>query len=174
MLFENSPIDLEQLPQIETVPFESLAPAYPKVSHIGNTIFFSILAIILILVFIFTEIREQPVLPWALPSAWLFWLAFATWLVNKTYQIQGYAIREKDIIYRSGVFFRRTTVIPFNRVQHCEVKQGPIERLFNMRTLEVYTAGGQSSDLSIPGLSGDLAEQLKEFIIKRTAAHDPE
>ncbi|MEO1438705.1 MAG: PH domain-containing protein [Bacteroidota bacterium] len=61
--------------------------------------------------------------------------------------------------------FRKITTIPFNRVQHCEIKQGPIERLFNLKTLEVYTAGGATSDLKIPGLPDDRAQELKDFII---------
>lgn len=172
MLFENSNIDLEQLPQVEDLPLQSLAPAYPKVKHIGNVIFFAILSIILSVVWFKTKGKIASNLFWLLPIGIGLWFLLASMLVSWAYRIQGYALRERDIVYRRGVFFRRTTVVPFNRVQHCEVKQGPVERLFNLSSLEVYTAGGQSSDLQIPGLSGDLASQLKSFIIKRTAANE--
>ncbi|MEM9820516.1 MAG: PH domain-containing protein [Bacteroidota bacterium] len=171
MLFENSHIDLDQLPQVEATPLQSLAPAYPKVMHIGNVILYSILGLILLPVWFKTELSTHP-LAYIVPLIWVFLYLSSTFLVSWSYRVQGYAIRERDIIYRRGVFFRKTTVIPFNRVQHCEVKQGPVERFFNLSSLEVYTAGGQSSDLRIPGLAGDLASQLKSFIIKRTAAHE--
>jgi len=49
-----------------------------------------------------------------------------------------------------------------------KIKAGPIQRFFKLKTLEVYTAGGHSSDLSIDGLRGDDAQVLKDFIIKTT------
>lgn len=173
MLFENSNIEVSDLPQSESIPFQQLAPAYPKVAYIGNFLFFTVLAIAMVVAFYWYK------LPWEwnwyclVPIIWLLWFLLATYLVSKNYEIQGYALREKDILYRNGIIWRRTTAVPFNRIQHCEVKQGPVERLFNLKTLEVYTAGGQSSDLKIPGLQGDLATQLKEFILKRTAADEP-
>jgi len=53
-------------------------------------------------------------------------------------------------------------------VQHCEIKAGPIQRFFKLKTLEIYTAGGNGSDLSIDGLRGDHAQVLKNYIIKTT------
>ena len=97
---------------------------------------------------------------------WLLWAGFSFWLTKKGFEIKGFALREKDITYRSGYIFRSVTTIPFNRVQHCEITEGPIERQFGLKKLEVFTAGGQSSDLSIPGLKGEQAQQLKEYITK--------
>ena len=78
------------------------------------------------------------------------------------------------MIHRKGVLFKSTTTIPFNRVQHCEISQGPIQRMFNLHTLEIFTAGGGKSDLAIPGLEGDTAQQIKEFIVKKTAIAEEE
>jgi len=78
------------------------------------------------------------------------------------------------VIHRKGVLFKSTTTIPFNRVQHCEISQGPIQRMFNLHTLEIFTAGGGKSDLAIPGLEGDTAQQIKEFIVKKTAIAEEE
>lgn len=85
-----------------------------------------------------------------------------------------YALRERDIIYRHGVIWRSNTVIPFNRVQHAEVSQGPLDRLFNLSRLRIYTAGGSSSDLSIPGLLPYDAERIKHFILNRTVSDEEE
>ena len=47
---------------------------------------------------------------------------------------------------------RRVTTVPFNRVQHAAVNTGPLDRYFGLARLEVYTAGGQTADLSLEGL----------------------
>jgi len=132
MLFQNNPVEVSSLPQIDDISMESLSPSYLKVSYLGTTIFFMILLVVLIGIRFFAEF----VIP--------FWC----------------------------VFFRSTTVIPFNRIQHAEVKQGPIERRFNLQRLEVYSAGGEGSDLYIPGLLGNRADQLKDFIIKKVGRHE--
>lgn len=85
----------------------------------------------------------------------------------------GYAIRNRDILFKKGWLWKSNTMIPFNRVQHCEVNQNPIERYFGLAKLKVFTAGGTSSDLSISGLTPAKAEQLKHYITTQTA-HDQE
>ncbi|MEY3369001.1 MAG: hypothetical protein RI973_2156, partial [Bacteroidota bacterium] len=76
----------------------------------------------------------------------------------------GYALREHDILYRRGVYFHTETAIPFNRMQHCEITRGPIERAFDLATLKIYTAGTSGGDLAIEGLPVEEAQRIKEFI----------
>jgi len=166
MIFTNTAIDVSQLPQVQEVDYQALAPAWLKSSYIGTFIFFAFL-LIPTLVLPIAQGDEHSFL-YVIPVVWFLWLLFSLWLTKKDYKIRGYALREKDIIYRKGVLFKSTIVIPFNRVQHVEVKQGPIERYFGLHTLAIYTAGGESSDLSIPGLSGETAQQMKEFIVQKT------
>lgn len=168
MLFNNQIVDLAALPKLEEVVLERLAPAYLQVKYIGTLIFFLILWAIFIWILWFAEFEIPEYVEWGIGGVLLVWMFFSFWMSWRNFGIQGFGLREHDLTYRSGVFFRTTTVIPFNRVQHCEVNEGPIERWFGLKTLEVFTAGGDSSDLSIPGLADDRAEILKKFIIDKT------
>ena len=85
-----------------------------------------------------------------------------------------YALREHDIIYSSGLIWRQKTVVPFSRIQHVEVTEGPIDRLFDLSRLNIYTAGGSSSDLTIPGLMPSRAESIKHYILNRNSQLDEE
>ncbi len=172
MLFQNNPIDLTTLPQLEHIQMKSLSPAYLKVSYLGTTIFFIMLAIILMAVRFFAEFDIPFRVELGIVGGWLLLLVLSLWHTYEDFQIQGFAIRERDLTYRSGVFFRSTTVIPYNRIQHAEVKQGPIERRFNLQRLEIYSAGGDGSDLYIPGLPGNRADQLKDYIIEKAGKHE--
>jgi membrane protein YdbS with pleckstrin-like domain len=80
----------------------------------------------------------------------------------------SYAVREKDISFKSGWLWRNMTTVPFNRVQHCDIKQGLIDRRFGLSRLTIYTAGGESTDLHIPGLLPETSERLKAYILKST------
>jgi membrane protein YdbS with pleckstrin-like domain len=79
----------------------------------------------------------------------------------------GYAIRDRDILYKSGVFWQTVTVIPFNRIQHVEKSSTPLDRHFDIATLQLFTAGGSGGDLKIHGLSATSAENLRVFIIDK-------
>jgi len=168
MLFENPSIELHNLPQVEALEFLPLEKAYLKVNYISTLIFFLVLLIGFIIALTTKAFEDVPMVLFGLLGLWVVMLLFSLWLNWKNFQIRGYALRHHDISYRTGVFFFSTTTIPFNRVQHCEVKQGPIERWFDLNTLQVFTAGGQSSDLVVPGLSPDRAKQLKSLIINKT------
>lgn len=100
-----------------------------------------------------------------------FFILFTIWgfiSTLKGFHNKAYALREKDIVYRSGWLWKQTTTAPFNRVQHVSIDQGPIERQFDLAKLKIYTAGGKTSDMSIPGLAPETANQLKEYIVKKT------
>jgi len=62
------------------------------------------------------------------------------------------------------------TAIPFNRIQHVETSSDPLDRKFDLATLQLFTAGGSSGDLKIDGLGKDVAEQLRAFILKKVGA----
>jgi membrane protein YdbS with pleckstrin-like domain len=84
-----------------------------------------------------------------------------------SWRAYGYALRENDVLVRSGVLFRRWTSIPFQRIQHLDTRQGPIERMLGLSRLQVYTASGLSADGSIPGLAQHTADDLRDLLSKR-------
>tara|TARA_B100000795_G_C22803315_1_gene443169 strand:- start:3954 stop:4466 length:513 start_codon:yes stop_codon:yes gene_type:complete len=75
-----------------------------------------------------------------------------------------YVVRDKDISYSCGVIIKTITTVPFSRIQHVEIDQGPISRFFGLSSLTVFTAGDSSSDLEISGIKNEQALQIKEFI----------
>lgn len=173
MEFQNQQIHSNLLPSSEYVIFEKLDPAYKKVSIYITVIFFVIIMILYLIAGLFIDVLY--IFPWILLFClcWSFFTGLFLILAIKGYEYEGYAIREKDIIFKSGIFFRSTLIIPFNRIQHCEIGQGPVDRFFGLSELSLYTAGGSGSDLSIPGLSEERAASLKTFITNRVA-HDEE
>lgn len=168
MIFENSQIDIQQLPTIEDIDYQRLAPAYLKVKYISSAIFFALMLALIFYIRTYPFVSEHPTLANGLLGLWAVWALANLLLVKATYNVEGYALREKDIVHVKGLITRRQTALPFNRVQHCEIKAGPIQRYFKLKSLEVYTAGGSSSDLRINGLAGDDAQRLKKFIIQTT------
>ena len=86
---------------------------------------------------------------------------------RKSFPRRGYLVREHDITFRKGWLFRSRVTVPFNRVQHSEVVQGPLLRWKGLSTLKVYTAGSSGANLSISGLDEEVAQMLRQTINER-------
>ncbi len=165
-LFTNVQLDLQSLPAADQLEMISLEPVYKTVRYISGAIIAGLLFII----------------AWGIvllePRTWPlgFYLAglvtlLAVWIVmyfGISFHYMGYALREKDISFKSGLLWRSMYTVPFNRVQHCDLKQGILDRRFGLSKLTIYTAGGQSTDLMIPGLLPETAERLKHYILRST------
>jgi membrane protein YdbS with pleckstrin-like domain len=78
----------------------------------------------------------------------------------------AYALREHDVGFRWGLLFRHTVIQPLSRIQHIELKRGPIERSAGLATLQVFSAGGGAHTFEIPGLPVEQAQGLRQFILQ--------
>ena len=107
-------------------------------------------------------------------AGWATLFVISILLVNAQFKIKAFGMRERDIMYRTGLIWRKTTTIPFNRIQHSEIKEGPISKRYGLCTLNVYTAGGAQSDMKIPGLLKEEGVRIKDFITGKTLAYDEE
>lgn len=172
--FSNNQIFPIALPQMATLEYSPLEKNLLKADIIWSLLFFGIAFIVsLVLRFVFD-------IEWMIDYGHYIWIVLATMtaisvlFVYSEFHKKSYAIRQKDIVYNSGLFWRSSIVVPFNRVQHCEVSQGPIDRFYNLAELKVFTAGGSSSDLSISGLSPETAARIKDFIVIKTGIDEEE
>ncbi|WP_396172531.1 PH domain-containing protein [Flavobacterium sp.] len=163
--FTNNPVSFETLPKFESVPLQPLNRDYLNVVYIGNTVF-AILLSIGTLIFLWVKEESQPLI---LPTvgATVILIALLFWLSTISFRKKGYALREKDILFQKGILSRTTTVIPFSRIQHVALHEGFFSRMYQLSELQIYTAGGSSSDLHIPGLPKEQAEQMKTFLLQK-------
>ncbi len=82
----------------------------------------------------------------------------------RRYQARGYAMGGDRLRVARGLLFRSDTVVPFGRVQHIDVNQGPIERSYDLATLTLHTAGTHNASVSLPGLLNADALAMRETI----------
>lgn len=174
MAFFNEQVDISEIPQAEVLSYHALEDRYKSVLYL-STALFSLLAVAFLAVPYF--IKSLNVAHWVVYVIAVFIIIRAIVVFCKIFfgfKYKQYALREKDIIYQTGWLWRSSTIIPFNRVQHVSVDQGPIERKFKLSKIKIFTAGGSSSDLSIPGLDPLTANKLKDFIVRKTAFDEEE
>lgn len=162
--WHNLPVHPDALPAPEEGPSQGLAPLFLVVLTRRLYIASGILALAGIGSAIW---QREPQWLWVLPMAALLLLGGRPWL-RRQFESRRYALRARDITYRRGWLWHRVTTVPYHRIQHGEIAQGPIEKWYGLAVLEVYTAGRNASDLSIPGLPLEEAERLKAFILAQS------
>ena len=165
--FTNNPIDITQLPKFEEVELKGLNPKYITVLLFN----FSLLLILVIggfsTLFYFKQDAFSNTIWMAILVGLVLFLAGLVVFTKFSFQKKGYAFREHDAIYKSGLISETTTIIPFNRVQHVALHQGFISRKLGLTSVELFTAGGSSSDLEIPGLLLADAQIIKNLVSQK-------
>lgn len=85
----------------------------------------------------------------------------------RRYAARGYVMGEDRLRVVRGLWFRSDTVVPFGRVQHIDVDQGPLERAYGLATLTLHTAGNHNASVALPGLADADARAMRETIRAR-------
>ena len=90
------------------------------------------------------------------------------WLIVRTplrrYRARGYQMDADRLRVVRGIIFNSDTVVPFGRIQHIDVHQGPLERAYGLGTLVLHTAGNHNASVSLPGISHVNALAMREEI----------
>ncbi|MGB1198607.1 MAG: PH domain-containing protein [Thalassotalea sp.] len=172
--FANSSIFPTELPNIEGLKQQVLAPVYAK-ARLALAIFWFSLPLLIGIIAL-----KQSIVPLPEPAApviqyILFAIAILAALVI-TYiffadKHKKYALRDLDLHYSSGLIFRKTVSQPILRIQHVELKRGPIDRKVGLAKLQVFSAGGALHTFEIPGLPVADAESVRQFILSHKDAN---
>jgi membrane protein YdbS with pleckstrin-like domain len=95
----------------------------------------------------------------------------AWWLPRASYRHWRYQVAGDALELRHGVVRRVHSAIPYFRVQHIDVAQGPVERAVGLARLVVHTASA-GTDATIPGIAAGEAEGLRRLILARAGSGD--
>ena len=171
-IFTNTQIHSSKVPSIGEVTYESLSKDYLTVLLVSTAIFWLIAGTGLAILILFNPWEGPGWLTLVLLSVLLVLVVISFVFTHLGYRRKEFAMRTHDILVNTGLIWRSFTVLPFARVQHAEVQQGPIERLFSLSKLKIYTAGGSGSDMVIPGLKPERAQAMKHFILEHTTIQD--
>ncbi len=166
MSFTNPDVDLTALPRFDEARLHALHPRYPRlvlalVALTGVPAFLVVAVVVSLL---------DRILGFAIVLGVLALFAAVAWFAHRAASVIRYAVRRHDVIVRSGVFWRKEAVQPIKRIQHVEEVQGPLDKLFGLSTLKLFSAGTGHVTFQIPGLDVATAAALSRFIL---SFHEP-
>lgn len=106
--------------------------------------------------------------PWpVIAGLWTVSLSFAFWVAYKRYQYTFWKLDADGFAVRRGRLWQWETRVPTSRVQHLDIKRGPLERSHRLASLVLHTAGTRMSAVSISGLDEADAERLRDHFSRQ-------
>ncbi len=159
----NTQLTIEDITPIEDLNYEGVDPRYRSVQIILTALLYLLFAAAALPLLLLDDIL------WFILAEAIIVVAMAVNLVivSKAWTFKGYALRENDITYRSGVVFPKITTIPFSKMQQVSVKQNPISKIFRLYSVEVVNGAQAMASLTIPGLTNERANQIKSIVISK-------
>lgn len=97
-------------------------------------------------------------------------IAFGVWLGVKQYHYTRWKLDSHGFALRSGRMWQRESRVPASRVQHLDLKHGPLERKYGLATLVIHTAGTKLNTVTVGGLDAGDAERLRDHLAHRIEA----
>lgn len=167
--YTNPEVGIDYLPPVEGVELNPLEPKYHLQMLMSvSMVYFLLLALFSVSYFFIFDPGFMPLWLYLTIAGGLLilWVVNLLWM-KKAYSFRGYAIRERDISMRRGLFFRKYRTVPYSRIQQVSVEQGPLSRPFKLYRLEIEDASQSGAGLSIPGLSKERAHLFKDFLLQK-------
>lgn len=166
--FQNSSISLGELPKFEEVTLTPIESKYTMVAHVQYGITYLVLIVLTLINHFFIQ-KEIPYL-WGIVSGLFVLIALLHAYKLMHIKTRQYGFRTHDVLFKRGIITTTTTIIPFNKIQHLAVHQGWTSRYFGLASLEFFTAGGDSSDLEIPGIILEDAYQWRDMVLDKISS----
>ena len=109
-----------------------------------------------------------------IPALLIFFFIWA----KLTYRFYRYELTDNGFRKESGVISKRYVTIPYDRIQNVDIYRGILARVLDLSDLQIQTAGasatvsrygasGGGAEGRLPGLSREIAEQLRDELIQR-------
>lgn len=177
-LHDNPPVSLDQIPSIEGIvwrPVERRLKFQIFVQNLFHLLWFIPTLVFSVAVWLYVDSIE-PEAGFQISTS-LFQFSLATgivvltpllpfrWFVVPLLEVpkRKYAVRLEDLNYQRGLLTTIVSSAPFKRIQHASTQQYLLERMFNLASLEVFTATGEA--VRIAGLNPETARDLRDHIL---------
>ncbi|MET0289456.1 MAG: PH domain-containing protein [Pseudoxanthomonas sp.] len=97
----------------------------------------------------------------------IFGLIVGAWVGVRRHRATHWRLDADGLGLRRGRWWQTETRVPLSRVQHLDLKRGPLERAVGLSTLIVHTAGTRLNAVAVGGLDQHDAERLRDRLARQ-------
>lgn len=97
----------------------------------------------------------------------LLGLVAGAWHGRRLHRSTAWRLDADGFAVRRGRMWQRETRVPASRVQHLDLRHGPLERRWRLATLVIHTAGTRFSTVAVSGLDAGDAGRLRDRLARQ-------
>ncbi|MBN1851074.1 MAG: PH domain-containing protein [Pirellulales bacterium] len=149
---------------------QSLDPRFVMTERVAGWIFVAVVGAVAFLVLLGWILANWPP-GWGMGLVILLLVALLAgfgWYVHAwppiAYRWCRYRASEEGLEIYRGVFWRSVVNVPRFRIQHTDVRQGPLQRRYGLSKLVVHTAGTEHAMIELDGLCREEALALRDLL----------
>ena len=158
---------LEDVDRVEELSYVPLDKSYLKAHAVMTALAWLGLMLLPMCLFFVEEFGGRGLIVICAEAVMLTAAIINLMLLPRAYSCKGYALREHDITYRSGIVFPKTVTIPFCKVQQVSIRQNPVTKMFGLYAVAIVNGAQMLVETVIPGLTRQKAEEMKSLLIER-------
>jgi putative membrane protein len=136
-----------------------------------SLVFRQLIPILLVVMFRKTEPDAGP--PYFTYAGLAVILLVMIWSAANFY-MSWFVVKDGELIVHSGIFQRKKTVIPLDRIQTVHFEQNFIHQLFDVHRVKMETAGSEKNEVSFQALSQENAFALRALTFHGSIENDAE
>ena len=91
----------------------------------------------------------------------------ASFFPDRGFRATTWRLLSHGVEIHRGIWWRHRIFIPRDRIQHTDVHQGPVQRLYGMASLVINTGGTHEPSITLEGIDMPIAESLREQLSRR-------
>jgi uncharacterized protein len=99
-------------------------------------------------------------------------IAIGLWLAYRRYRYTFWKLDRDGFAVKRGHIWQWETRVPTTRVQHMDLKRGPLERAHGLASVILHTAGTRLSAVSVSGMDHQDAERLRDYLTRQIDRQD--
>lgn len=158
--------NLDDIDRVEDLSYAPLEKSYLKAQAVMTALSWFGLMLLPICLFFVDEFVGRRLIVICAEAAMFTAALVNLMLLPKAYSYKGYAVREHDITYRSGIIFPKTVTVPFCKVQQVSIRQNPVTKMFGLYAVTIVNGAQILAETVIPGLTREKAEEIKSLLIE--------
>lgn len=148
---------------------QKLDLAFVKTERLASLIFIAIVSSAFLLIWVLAGflIREAFDTPqWLGLFGWfvltLLGIFCSYYLPQRTYETTSWQLKDSGIEIQRGIWWKHQIFIPRDRIQHTDIKQGPMMRSFGIATLVINTGGTHEPSIPLAGILMETAQSIRD------------
>ena len=133
---------------------------------IPATILFMLMSIVGLLVYLYAQSMIGFIVWASLFAVFLSVILLTAFWIGKYVESIAFTLGQDRIIFQRGVWWKRKSFVPYNRITNVDTIQGPISRAFGLGKVMIQTAGYSAT----AGSQGSIFAEASIFGVKNFEA----